>query len=91
MTLYRLPAGAFFALKDGRIARVTTFYNLNDWIENSVTMPNCQNTPPGQELPCSLLSQLRGVRRSLPEARILSKQVDNISLLTRPASKARQS
>ncbi len=30
---YVLPAGAFFDLKDGRIARVTTFYNLNDWIE----------------------------------------------------------
>ena len=29
---YRLPAGAFFALRDGRIARVTTYYNLTDWI-----------------------------------------------------------
>ena len=29
---YVLPAGSFFALKDGKIARVTTFYNLNDWI-----------------------------------------------------------
>ncbi|AXQ92820.1 nuclear transport factor 2 family protein [Cereibacter azotoformans] len=29
---YVLPAGAFFDLRDGRIARVTTFYNLNDWI-----------------------------------------------------------
>lgn len=29
---YILPAGAFFDLRDGRIARVTTFYNLNDWI-----------------------------------------------------------
>ncbi|MBE3637037.1 ketosteroid isomerase-related protein [Mangrovicoccus algicola] len=29
---YRLPAGSFFALKDGRIARVTTYYNLEDWI-----------------------------------------------------------
>ncbi len=29
---YILPAGAFFDLKDGKIARVTTFYNLNDWI-----------------------------------------------------------
>lgn len=29
---YILPAGAFFDLKGGKIARVTTFYNLNDWI-----------------------------------------------------------
>lgn len=29
---YVLPAGGFFDLRDGRIARVTTFYNLNDWI-----------------------------------------------------------
>lgn len=29
---YRLPAGTFFAIRDGRIARVTTCYNLQDWI-----------------------------------------------------------
>lgn len=29
---YRLPAGTFFELRDGRIARVTTYYNLKDWI-----------------------------------------------------------
>lgn len=29
---YRLPAGAFFAIRDGRIARVTNYYNLQDWI-----------------------------------------------------------
>lgn len=28
---YRLPAGAFFTIRDGRIARVTTYYNLADW------------------------------------------------------------
>lgn len=28
---YRLPAGTFFTLRDGRIARVTTYYNLADW------------------------------------------------------------
>ena len=28
---YVLPAGAFFAVRDGRIARVTTYYNLSDW------------------------------------------------------------
>jgi steroid delta-isomerase-like uncharacterized protein len=29
---YLLPAGAFFAIRDGKIARVTTYYNLTDWI-----------------------------------------------------------
>ncbi|MFN3823067.1 MAG: ketosteroid isomerase-related protein [Pseudorhodobacter sp.] len=29
---YVLPAGAFFDLRGGKISRVTTFYNLNDWI-----------------------------------------------------------
>ncbi|MDS7595905.1 ketosteroid isomerase-related protein [Agrobacterium tumefaciens] len=29
---YVLPAGAFFDLKDGKVARVTNYYNLNDWI-----------------------------------------------------------
>ena len=29
---YRLPAGSFFEIRDGRIARVTTYYNLADWI-----------------------------------------------------------
>jgi steroid delta-isomerase-like uncharacterized protein len=29
---YILPAGAFFDLRDGRIARITTFYNLRDWV-----------------------------------------------------------
>ncbi|MEZ5507799.1 MAG: ketosteroid isomerase-related protein [Gammaproteobacteria bacterium] len=29
---YRLPAGAFFTVRDGRIARVTNYYNLQDWI-----------------------------------------------------------
>jgi len=28
---YRLPAGSFFNLRDGKISRVTTFYNLADW------------------------------------------------------------
>ena len=29
---YRLPAGTFFDVKDGKIARITTYYNLKDWI-----------------------------------------------------------
>lgn len=30
---YRLPAGTFFTVKDGLIARVTTYYNLTDWLK----------------------------------------------------------
>lgn len=29
---YVLPAGAFYAIRDGRIARVTMHYNLADWV-----------------------------------------------------------
>ncbi|MCX8509605.1 MAG: nuclear transport factor 2 family protein [Rhodobacteraceae bacterium] len=29
---YILNAGGFFTLKDGKITRVTTYYNLSDWI-----------------------------------------------------------
>jgi steroid delta-isomerase-like uncharacterized protein len=29
---YRLPAGAFLAVRDGKITRVTTYYNLADWL-----------------------------------------------------------
>jgi len=29
---YVLPAGAFFAVKDGQITRVTNYYNLTDWL-----------------------------------------------------------
>ena len=29
---YVLPAGTFFAVRDGKIARVTTYYNLTDWM-----------------------------------------------------------
>lgn len=28
---YALPAGAFFSITDGKIARVTMYYNLADW------------------------------------------------------------
>lgn len=30
---YCLPAGTFFSLADGKITRITTYYNLQDWIE----------------------------------------------------------
>ena len=29
---YRLPAGAFFELRGGKVSRVTNYYNLNDWL-----------------------------------------------------------
>ncbi len=29
---YRLPGGSFFTLKDGKITRVTTYYNLAGWL-----------------------------------------------------------
>ena len=29
---YRLPGGAFFELADGRITRVTNYYNLQQWL-----------------------------------------------------------
>lgn len=30
---YVLPGGAFFDIRDGRIARVSNYYNLQDWID----------------------------------------------------------
>lgn len=30
---YRLPAGSFFSLRDGKITRVVTYYNLADWTQ----------------------------------------------------------
>lgn len=29
---YKLPGGAFFTLKEGKIARVTNYYNLQEWL-----------------------------------------------------------
>lgn len=29
---YVLPGGAFFTIRDGKIARVTNYYNLPDWL-----------------------------------------------------------
>ena len=29
---YTLPAGGFFEIRDGKIARVSVYYNLADWI-----------------------------------------------------------
>lgn len=30
---YKLPAAAFLEVKDGKIIRVTTYYNLQEWIQ----------------------------------------------------------
>jgi len=29
---YRLPAGAFFEIRDDRITRISNYYNLQDWL-----------------------------------------------------------
>jgi steroid delta-isomerase-like uncharacterized protein len=29
---YELPVGAFFTLRDGRVARISNHYNLADWV-----------------------------------------------------------
>lgn len=30
---YRLPVGCFFEISGGKIARVTNYYNMNDWLK----------------------------------------------------------
>lgn len=30
---YRLPCGTFFSIKNNKISRVTTYYNLQNWLE----------------------------------------------------------
>ena len=30
---YQLPAGSFFTIIDGKISRITTYYNLQDWLD----------------------------------------------------------
>lgn len=34
---YKLPAGTFLEIKDNKITRVTTYYNLEDWIKQVST------------------------------------------------------
>lgn len=36
---YTLPAGAFFEVRDGKIARVTNYYNLQDWLHQVAAGP----------------------------------------------------
>lgn len=30
---YTLPAGAFFDVRDGKLARISNYYNLQDWLK----------------------------------------------------------
>jgi len=30
---YRLPVGCFFDIREGKISRVSNYYNMNDWIK----------------------------------------------------------
>ncbi|MDD4975295.1 MAG: nuclear transport factor 2 family protein [Bacteriovorax sp.] len=30
---YVLPVGCFFDIRDGKIARITNYYNMNDWLK----------------------------------------------------------
>lgn len=30
---YKIPVGAFFNISDGKVARISNHYNLNDWIK----------------------------------------------------------
>jgi steroid delta-isomerase-like uncharacterized protein len=34
---YRLPAGAFFEIRDGKVARISNYYNLEDWLKQVST------------------------------------------------------
>lgn len=29
---YKLPAGAFFDIEDGKVSRISNYYNLQDWL-----------------------------------------------------------
>jgi steroid delta-isomerase-like uncharacterized protein len=44
---YRLPAGAFFEIDGGLIARVTTYYNLAAWLKQiaAATQPQAPAAP----------------------------------------------
>lgn len=40
---YKLPAGSFFEIRDGKIARITTYYNLQVWIDQVGGLPEPAN------------------------------------------------
>ena len=37
---YRLPAGAFFEIKIGMVARISNYYTLNDWVAQVCLLKN---------------------------------------------------
>jgi steroid delta-isomerase-like uncharacterized protein len=45
---YRLPAGAFFQVQEGRILRVTTYYNLAAWLKQIAAPAAMPGEPPGE-------------------------------------------
>jgi steroid delta-isomerase-like uncharacterized protein len=45
---YRLPAGAFFEVAEGRITRVTTYYNLQEWLRQVGSPGESQAPRPGE-------------------------------------------
>jgi steroid delta-isomerase-like uncharacterized protein len=36
---YVLPAGAFFEVRGGKVARITNYYNLQDWLAQVTSAP----------------------------------------------------
>ncbi len=44
---YTLPAGAFFTLRDGRVGRVSMYYNLQDWLLQVADSPAPAGSPDG--------------------------------------------
>jgi steroid delta-isomerase-like uncharacterized protein len=47
---YHLPAGAFFEVENGLIARVTTYYNLAAWLRQIAPPTATAQAPPAKEV-----------------------------------------
>jgi steroid delta-isomerase-like uncharacterized protein len=45
---YLLPAGAFFELKEGKVARVTMYYNLQEWLRQIGAGGVCASSGDGE-------------------------------------------
>ncbi len=46
---YQLPAGAFFEIRDGQVARISNYYNLNDWLQQVAPAASQADPRPGNE------------------------------------------
>ncbi|HXH03730.1 MAG TPA: ketosteroid isomerase-related protein [Candidatus Competibacteraceae bacterium] len=46
---YRLPGGAFFEIADGKIKRITNYYNLQDWLAQVAFQEGQAVTEEGRE------------------------------------------